>query len=194
MQSGFAGTLKNMGMGCASRQGKLLQHSGTLPEVTVDKCIGCGACMAVCSANAIGIKNKKAILVRERCIGCGECTVACRTGAIDIKYDENVVKFQEKMVEYALGVKKALNSKIVYFNFLEHITKNCDCMSKNETSAVPDIGIVYGMDPVAVDKASMDIVGIDKFKEMFPEIDPLGQIKHAEKIKLGSSQYELSEI
>lgn len=194
MQSGFSGALKNLGMGCASRQGKLLQHSGTLPEITVEKCIGCGACMRICPANAIGIKKKKAVLVKERCIGCGECTVACRTGAIDIKYDENVVKFQEKMVEYALGVKKALSSRIVYLNFLENVTKNCDCMSKGETPIAPDIGILCSTDPVAIDKASMDIVGIDKFKEMFPEIDPLAQIKHAEKIKLGVSQYELTEI
>ena len=194
MQSGFAGALKNLGMGCASRQGKLLQHSGTLPEITVEKCIGCGGCMSACPANAIGIKKKKAILVRERCIGCGECTVACRTGAIDIKYDENVVKFQEKMVEYALGVKKALNSKIVYLNFLENVTKNCDCMSKNETPVAPDIGIICSIDPVAADKASMDLVGIDKFKELFPEIDALTQIRHAEKVKLGTSQYEISEI
>jgi len=194
MQSGFAGAIKNLGMGCASRQGKLLQHSGTLPEITVEKCIGCGACMSVCPANAIGIKKKKAMLVKERCIGCGECTVACRTGAIDIKYDENVVKFQEKMVEYALGVKKALNSRIVYLNFLENATKNCDCMSKNETPFAPDIGIICSMDPVAADKASMDLVGIDNFKELFPEIDPLTQIRHAEKVKLGTSQYEISEI
>ena len=193
-QSGFAGALKNLGIGCASRQGKLLQHSGTLPEIIVEKCIGCGACMNVCPANAIGIKKKKAILVKERCLSCGECTVACRTGAIDIKYDENVVKFQEKMVEYALGVKKALNSKIVYLNFLERVTKNCDCISKNETLVAPDIGIICGLDPVAVDNASMNLIGVDKFKEIFPEIDPLVQIRHAEKIKLGVGQYELVEI
>jgi len=194
MQSGFAAALKNLGMGCASRQGKLLQHSGTLPEITVEKCIGCGSCMSVCPANAIGIKKKKAILVKERCIGCGECTVACRAGAIEIKYDENVVKFQEKMVEYALGVKKALNSRIAYLNFVEAVTKNCDCMSKGEAPIAPDVGIICGMDPVAVDKASMDLIGADKFKDLFPEIDPLIQIRHAEKIKLGASQYELKEI
>lgn len=194
MQSGFAGSLKNLGMGCASRQGKLLQHSGTLPEIIVEKCTGCAACMNVCPANAIGIKKKKAILVKEKCIGCGECTVVCRIGAIEIKYDENAVKFQEKMVEYALGVKKALSSRIVYLNFLEHVTKNCDCMSKNETPICPDMGILCGLDPVAIDKASMDLVGIDKFKGLFPEIDPLIQINHAEKIKLGVSQYELVEI
>jgi len=194
MQSGFSGALKNLGMGCASRQGKLLQHAGTLPEITVEKCIGCSACMNVCPANAIGIAKKKAILVKERCIGCGECTVACRPGAIDIKYDENVVKFQEKMVEYALGVKEAVNSRIVYLNFLEHVTKNCDCMSKEEAPIAPDIGILCSMDPVAIDKASIDLVGIDRFKEAFPGIDPLAQIRHSEKIKLGAGIYELVEI
>jgi len=194
MQTGFAGALKNLGMGCASRAGKLQQHSKTIPEITADKCIGCGSCMDICPANAIGIKKKKAILVKERCIGCGECTVICRTGAIEIKYDENVAKFQEKMVEYALGVKKALNSKIAYMNLLYNITKNCDCMSKNETPITQDIGIIGGLDPVAIDKASIDLIGMGKFKEIFPEIDPSIQINYGEKIKLGSSQYELVEV
>jgi hypothetical protein len=66
-------------------------------------------------------------------------------------------------------------------------------MSINETPLVPDIGIIGSLDPVAVDKASMDIVGLNIFKQAFPEIDPLIQIKHAEKIKLGTSQYELVE-
>ncbi len=194
MQTGFAGALKNLGMGCASRVGKLQQHSKTLPEIITDKCIGCGSCMDICPANAIGIKKKKAILVKERCIGCGECTIICRADAIEIKYDENIVKFQEKMVEYALGVKKALNSRITCINLLYNITKNCDCMSKNETPIIQDIGIIGGIDPVAVDKASLDLISLDKFKEIFPEIDPLIQINHAEKIKLGSSQYELVEV
>lgn len=150
--------------------------------------------MSVCPANAIGIKKKKAILVKERCIGCGECTVVCRYGAIEIRYDENAIKFQEKMVEYGLGVKRALDSRIVYINFLENVTKNCDCMSNNEGPIVPDIGIMSSLDPVAIDKASMDLVAVDRFKEAFPGIDPQVQIKHSEKIKLGSGQYELIEI
>lgn len=194
MQSGFAGSLKNLGMGCAARAGKLLQHSKTLPEIIVEKCIGCGACMKICPANAIGLKKKKAILVKERCIGCGECTVVCRTGAIEIKYDENVVKFQEKMVEYALGAKVAVGSRMRCINLIYNLTKNCDCMSKDESPLVPDIGIVGGIDPVAVDKASLDMAGIDTFKQAHAEIDPLIQIQHAEKIGLGTSEYDLIEI
>jgi len=194
MQTGFAGSLKNLGMGCASRTGKLAQHSKTLPEVIVEKCIGCGSCMKVCPANAIGLKKKKAILVKERCIGCGECTVVCRSGAIEIKYDENVVKMQEKMVEYALGVKNAVGQEIVCMNFLCGITKDCDCMVKDATPITPDIGIIGGTDPVAVDQASIDIAKIESFKHAYAEIDPLAQIRHAEKMKLGSSQYELLEV
>jgi len=194
MQSGFAGALKNLGMGCASRAGKLLQHSRTLPEISIEKCTGCGACMKICPSNAIGLKKKKGILVKERCIGCGECTVACEAGAIEIKYDENVVKFQEKMVEYALGAKKAIGPKITYINFLYNMTKNCDCMSKNEPSMTPDIGLIGGFNPVIVDKASMDIIGVDVFEQAHPGIDPMVQILHAEKINLGATQYELTEV
>ncbi|MDP8230112.1 MAG: DUF362 domain-containing protein [Candidatus Gorgyraea atricola] len=194
MQTGFAGSLKNLGMGCASRAGKLVQHSKTLPEITSEKCIGCASCVDVCPANAIGLKKKKALLVKERCIGCGECVVVCRSGAIQIKYDENVVKMQEKMVEYALGVKNVFGQKIAYMNFLYGITKDCDCMANNEAPITPDIGIIGGMDPVAVDQASIDMAKIESFKEAHTEIDPLVQIKHAENIKLGSSRYELLEV
>lgn len=193
-QTGLAAALKNLGMGCAARAGKLAQHSKTLPEITVAKCVGCGECMKICPANAIGIKKKKAILVKERCIGCGECTVICRSGAIEIKYDENAIKLQEKMVEYALGVKEALGSRLACLNLLYGVTKNCDCMSKGEEPIAPDIGILGSLDPVAIDKATLDLLGENTLKGIYPEIDLEAQIRHAKKIKLGLSDYELIEL
>ncbi|KJR42516.1 Fe-S center protein [Candidatus Magnetoovum chiemensis] len=53
--SGFGGTLKNLGMGCASRKGKLDQHSNVSPKVKKKTCIGCGNCAEHCPGNAISL-------------------------------------------------------------------------------------------------------------------------------------------
>ena len=58
--SGFGGTLKNVGMGSASRHGKLEQHSGIAPKVKRKKCIGCKSCVDHCSQNAIFMEEEKA--------------------------------------------------------------------------------------------------------------------------------------
>ena len=50
---GFGGTLKNLGMGCASRRGKMAQHANLGPKIKRKKCVGCGACAAHCSQGAI---------------------------------------------------------------------------------------------------------------------------------------------
>ena len=58
-----------------------------------------------------------------------------------------------------------------------------------------DVGITAGDDPVAVDQASYDLInkayGKNFFKKIFPEIDPEVQLKYAEKIGLGTRDYEL---
>ena len=77
-QTGLAACIKNIGMGCASRAGKLEQHSTVLPEITEARCTGCGRCLAWCPARAITLSGKKAAIDGGKCIGCGECTVACR--------------------------------------------------------------------------------------------------------------------
>lgn len=199
MQTGFGASLKNLGMGCASRAGKLEQHSDVLPSVIKDKCEGCGMCVKWCPTNAIDIEGGKANIVQTRCIGCGECTVVCKNGAIKIKWSINVQKLQEKMVEYALGVIKAVGpGRMGYINFLTHITKDCDCMSKNEPAICDDIGIMASHDPVALDNASVDMAikmnRKDIFKIGYPEIDWSIQLKHAEVIGIGKTAYEIEEL
>ncbi len=60
--TGFGGALKNIGMGCASREGKLAQHCDVAPVVHSDRCIGCGECEIIFPVAAIMLKNKKSVM------------------------------------------------------------------------------------------------------------------------------------
>jgi uncharacterized Fe-S center protein len=71
--SGFGGTIKNLGMGCASRKGKLVQHSDVSPKIKKKNCIACGDCVEHCARSAISIREEKAVINPKRCVGCGEC-------------------------------------------------------------------------------------------------------------------------
>ncbi|MCG2712110.1 MAG: DUF362 domain-containing protein [Candidatus Omnitrophica bacterium] len=192
--SGFAASLKNMGMGLASRAGKLRQHSNIKPHVKTGNCTFCKRCIKHCPVKAIIEKQDKAFITPV-CIGCGECISACQFGAIADDYGEEAKVFSEKMVEYAYGVLLNIKKK-VFFNFALHVTKNCDCMAKDELFIVDDIGIFASSDPVACDKAAADMVvkhaGEDVFKKVYPRADfYMNQLKYAEGIGLGKMDYEL---
>jgi len=196
-QTGMGAAIKNIGMGCASRAGKLEQHSTVLPEVTEDKCTGCGLCAKWCPADAIKLNGGKAVISKEACIGCGECTVACRTEAIEIKWNESVRNLQEKMAEYAYAALKG--KKTGFLNFLMKITKDCDCMAKDsDLSIVSDIGILASKDPVSIDKATIDFLNkqndCDRLKDGYPNIDWHIQVDYAANIGLGSLDYELINL
>lgn len=209
--SGFGGTLKNVGMGCASRKGKLAQHSGLSPKVKRKKCIACEDCIGHCSQTAISLKEKKAFIDPDLCIGCGECILICFQGAIDVQWNATVPLFIENMVEYTQGVLKNKVGKSLFLNFITDISPGCDCYGHNDAPLVRNIGVVASMDPVAIDQASVDLInaeaalpntclasntgaGEDKFRGVYPEIDWGYQLEYAEKIGLGSRKYSLEKI
>jgi len=206
--SGFGGTMKNVGMGCASRKGKLEQHSGLAPRVKAKKCIGCGQCIEHCRQGALSLDGEKAVLDAEKCVGCGECILICSNGAIDIKWNADMALFQKKMVEYTLAVLKGKKGRVAFLNFLTQISPACDCPNFNDAPLVRDLGILASTDPVAIDQASVDMVnqetglenscltknkgaGEDKFRGVYPEIDWSVQLAYAEEIGLGSREYQL---
>jgi len=197
VQSGVGAAIKNLGMGCASRAGKLDQHSVVNPRVNPKQCRNCGVCLNYCPAGAIIQGENNVMIDDEKCIGCGECLVVCRYGAIKMKWDEDSRRLQEKMAEYALTVKNHFQGKICFINFILQVTKDCDCMAKNQQPMVEDVGIVGSLDPVAVDRASIDLVlktaGKDAFKQGY-NIDWSVQLAYGEKIGLGIQKYELIEL
>ncbi len=218
--SGFAGSLKNLGMGCASREGKLSQHSNISPRVKAKICKGCELCLTTCAHEAISMlplkaeiesKRTTAFIDPKKCIGCGECILTCPTGAVQIQWNETIPVFQEKMVEYAFGAVENKKKKSLCLNFLTQISPACDCWGYSDTPIVSDIGILCSEDPIAIDQASVDLVnaqegnrsskltkhwnpGEDKFRALYPEVDWGIQLAYGEEIGLGTKNYELIKI
>ena len=71
-QAGFGGAIKNVGMGSASRAGKMEQHSSSKPKVRKEKCVRCMLCARNCPVDAITVDDY-AVIDYDKCIGCGQC-------------------------------------------------------------------------------------------------------------------------
>lgn len=193
--AGFGGALKNLGMGCGSRRGKFEMHSSLPPQIDAESCIACGACVTACSHGAMTMHGGAPALDVKACAGCGECAVICPVGAITIASFDASALMQERFAEYAAGAVEG--RRCFYVNFLNHITPNCDCMSRNEQCIAPDIGILASSDPVAIDQASYDLViqgRGDVFRQARPQIDATVQLAHAEQLGIGSRAYQLVEV
>ncbi len=196
--SGFGGSLKNIGMGCATREGKLAQHSGVAPFVIAGKCTGCGTCSTVCPVGAISLEGKSARLSASKCIGCASCIAACAAGAVELDWGRGAGSMSEKMVEYAAAVMRSPGKK-VFINFALRITAECDCIARDDPRIVPDVGILISTDPVAIDQAGYDLVcekagGFDPFRRAHPQRDCTRQLDHAEGLGIGTRRYELFRV
>lgn len=204
----FGGTLKNLGMGCGSPSGKQMMHSDVLPVVKAEKCTACGRCLKWCPAGAITVAEH-AVIDPEKCIGCGECTVTCPRRAIKPNFKSDPGVLQEKIVEYAYGALQNKSGKVAFFNFVTHVSPECDCNSWNDAAIVGDVGILASYDPVAIDQASLDLVnaqpplpstrleGKEEVQDKFLAVsgyDGTHQLAYGEEIGLGSRKYTLIQV
>ena len=209
--TGFGGTLKNLGMGCASRTGKMQQHSTLAPVVAEELCTGCAFCLKSCAHAAISVLEGKARVDAAACVGCGRCVSACLQKAINVQWNESASLIMRKMAEYAKGALHGKTGKTLFLNFITQVSPACDCYGHADAPIVNDIGICASTDAVALDQACADLVnnargnqdtalmsgfepGGDKFRGVHPEIDWEVQLEHAEKIGLGTRAYDLVKI
>lgn len=195
--TGFGGAIKNIGMGCGAKGGKYEMHDSVCPRMIIENCVGCGECIKWCSGEALTLVDGKIALSKDKCIGCGECILACPSEAIEIPWDSSSADVQEKLAEYAWGVVK--NKPTCYINYMHHITRNCDCFPADKEGALlDDIGILVSVDPVAIDQASIDLInkkaGKDLFKELHKGVDYSIHLINAEKLGLGTREYELISV
>ena len=152
--TGFGGALKNIGMGCGSRGGKMEQHSSGKVVVDEALCRGCRRCAKECGSNAISYENNKAHIDKNICKGCGRCIGACTFNAISNDEWDDGDKLDCKMAEYAQAVTQ--DRPCFHINLAMDISPNCDCHGDNDAAILPNIGMFASFDPVALDQACVD--------------------------------------
>jgi len=196
--TGFGGAIKNLGMGCSSRKGKLYQHSVVKPRVHAATCTGCGACLEWCPVGAIALVEGKACIDPKACIGCGECLAACRPGAVRFQWRMASSGLQERMAEQAAGVLKRLAGRVGCLTFVMDVGKDCDCLpSRPEEVLLPAAGVLASRDPVAIDQAALDLIARHlgrPIQEAGYAIDPAPQLDAAEALGIGTRAHDLVRV
>lgn len=210
-EAGFGGCLKNIGMGCGSRAGKMEQHNAGKPHVAQKHCIGCGQCRKICAHGALIIENGKAYIDHDRCVGCGRCIAVCPKNAVQINWDETTINLNRKIAEYTKAVVDG--RPCFHISLVIDVSPNCDCRPENDMAIVPNVGMFASFDPVALDMACVDAVNAqtplrgsaaddahakahvhDHFQRLHPDTNWRSCLEHGEKIGIGTREYELIKI
>ena len=110
--------------------------------------------------------------------------------------DQNA--FLESMAEAAKTIVDANKGRILFINVMNHLSVDCDCLSRPAKPTMADIGILASLDPVALDAACIDLVwAAPDSKDLIKRIESkngLLTLEHAEKIGLGSKNYRLIKL
>ncbi len=212
-EAGFGGALKNIGMGCGSRAGKMDQHKDGKPEVHQEKCRNCKKCAKECGSDAITFESGKAYINQDLCKGCGRCIGACNFDAIENQNEGAFEDLNKKIAEYSQAV--CYGRPTFHICLILDVSPYCDCHAYNDAPLIPNIGMAASFDPVALDQACSDLCqkaqrfqntritdnvsrGLKITEDLWHDSEPKAvwkmTLEHAEKIGLGTRKYELKRI
>jgi uncharacterized Fe-S center protein len=190
--AGFGGAIKNLGMGGLSREGKGLIHGLCKPKFVKD-CEGCGTCAKLCPAGAIEMVDGKAVIALEKCWGCSICEIHCPYGCLA----PQKATFDDLLAQGACACINNFPKSTYYINFIIRVSENCDCESDKGKDIAKDVGVLFSDNPVAIDKASIDLVekaeGDNVFKKVHHK-DPNLQVDYAAQYCDFGMDYELVEL
>lgn len=108
--------------------------------------------------------------------------------------------FLESMADAAEAVVRHFNGNMVFINVMKNMSVDCDCCSVAEDPCMADIGILASLDPIAVDRACLDLVyasddpGRDHLLERIESRNGAHTIDAAAELGFGSKEYELIKL
>ena len=172
-------------------------------------------CQKICAHEGPVIENGKATIDIDRCVGCGRCLAVCPKDAIQSRFSDSIAQLNYRMAEYSKAVVDG--RPCFHVSLICDVSPNCDCHSENDIPIIPDIGMLASFDPVALDQACVDLCNkapvmanseladnLEKFGEedhnhehfhmTHPDTEWETCLSHAEKIGVGSREYELKVI
>ena len=211
--TGFGGAIKNIGMGCASRAGKKDQHRDGKPFVKAKLCRACLRCQRECANDGLVFDEvaKKMTVDENHCVGCGRCLGSCNYDAIVFPNDAALSDLNCRMAEYTKAVVGGRPQ--FHISLVIDVSPHCDCHGENDAPILPDVGMFASFDPLALDQACVDsclkaaplpgtkltdnmakpdfVDHHDHFINSTPESEWRSCLAHAEKIGLGTRQYDL---
>lgn len=211
--TGFGGAIKNIGMGCGSRAGKKAQHMNGQPEIDHELCRECRACLRECANDGLSFdeSTRKMSINTQNCVGCGRCIGACNFDAIAFANYAATKDLNCRMAEYTKAVIQ--NRPNFHVSLIVDVSPNCDCHAENDAPILPNIGMFASFDPLALDQACVDAClkatplpnsqlaeamekedfcdHHDHFENTTPNSEYKTCLAHAEKIGLGTRDYEI---
>ena len=220
---GYGGALKNIGVGGASKRGKMNLHgalAGDKPVVDVEKCKGRNCdwwqtCEDCCPEGAIQITETGLEIDQEACVYCFACANLCvnMAGVGAIQRFDHLPALGRRIADSALAVMMTKEEgKCFFLNYAIDITPCCDCYGWADTPIVNGLGVFASYDPVAVDKACMDMMNeapgllnseAEEFGALEPGTKKLDIIKGKDvepqiyggvENGMGTTEYELEEV
>jgi len=181
----YGGALKNVGVGCASKRGKLNLHLGAHPKYGLNTrhwmpercakqdCPSYQVCLNLCPFGAIEHTEETVLFHREKCKGCLACVGVVTMCGVAFLPDDFFDATAAAIVDSAAAAIKAVGAeKIGYINMALDISPWCDCVNFSDRPIIPNLGLFASKDPVALDSAC-----IQKSKEAAGMPDSLAMAK-----------------
>jgi len=170
----YGGAIKNIGVGCSSKRGKMNLHLTNHPKYGIrtwpyspeackgEKCPQVETCRANCTMEAYKITEDEIIWDKDKCIGCFACVIwrlvdAEDCGVIAIP-DEWRIGSAIALVDSAAGCQSIIGKEHMGFiNYAMDISPLCDCAPATDRPIIPNLGVFASRDMVAIDLACLDM-------------------------------------